>query len=373
MELALRFGARRSPAVRRIHRHHAGHGHHRRGSRATSSCYAPKDGSFHVLDRASGKAISVKKLGMGAHNHFAQSFSPKTGLAYRAHHRIAGIERSTAMRRRMPARARSSHGIPVKQQPLWAVPTPGAFSGGVLSTAGELVFQGQADGYHHCLFRGRRPSRVGVLYRHGGARRAHQFRDRQAPVHLDSQRTHARNGRKPRRDVRPIRLGFARCIRGACSRSCSMARAHCRPRPVPRSRRPWTAAIWSSMKRWRKRARSCSRSVSGATAQARLPAVARRICARRCRPWWRRRLRAWYAAEMKSRGMPKFEELSDRELDALRHYIRARARRVTRPDGVAPPAPEAPAPAPRSPAEEPSDQPNRLRVRSSRRPPPPKP
>ena len=27
------------------------------------------------------------------------------------------------------------------------MPTPGAFSGGVLSTAGDLVFQGQADGY----------------------------------------------------------------------------------------------------------------------------------------------------------------------------------------------------------------------------------
>ena len=43
--------------------------------------------------------------------------------------------------------------------------------------------------------------------------------------------------------------------------------------------------------------------------------------------------------------MPKFDELSDRELEALRQYIRARARKVTRPDGVAPPAPEAPAPA----------------------------
>ena len=32
--------------------------------------------------------------------------------------------------------------------------------------------------------------------------------------------------------------------------------------------------------------------------------------------------------------MPKFEELTDRELEALRQYIRARARQVTRPDGV---------------------------------------
>ena len=42
-----------------------------------------------------------------------------------------------------------------------------------------------------------------------------------------------------------------------------------------------------------------------------------------------------------ARGMPKFTELNDRELDALRHYIRYRARLATRPDGVAPPPPEA--------------------------------
>ena len=39
---------------------------------------------------------------------------------------------------------------------------------------------------------------------------------------------------------------------------------------------------------------------------------------------------------VENRGMPKFDELTDRELEALRHYIRARARRVTRPNGVAP-------------------------------------
>jgi quinohemoprotein ethanol dehydrogenase len=56
------------------------------------------------------------------------------------------------------------------------------------------------------------------------------------------------------------------------------------------------------------------------------------------------------------RGMPKFEELTDRELEALRHYIRARARKVTRPDGIAPPPPPAPEPAtPDAPAEEPPE------------------
>ena len=42
--------------------------------------------------------------------------------------------------------------------------------------------------------------------------------------------------------------------------------------------------------------------------------------------------------------MPKFDELTDRELEALRHYIRARATTRHAPDGVAPPEPEAPPP-----------------------------
>jgi quinohemoprotein ethanol dehydrogenase len=41
---------------------------------------------------------------------------------------------------------------------------------------------------------------------------------------------------------------------------------------------------------------------------------------------------------VEARGMPKFTELNDRELDALRHYIRYRARMATRPPE--PPKPE---------------------------------
>jgi hypothetical protein len=50
---------------------------------------------------------------------------------------------------------------------------------------------------------------------------------------------------------------------------------------------------------------------------------------------------AAFAAAVKggneSSGMPKFAELSDRELEALRHYVRYRARLATRPNGIAPP------------------------------------
>jgi quinohemoprotein ethanol dehydrogenase len=47
---------------------------------------------------------------------------------------------------------------------------------------------------------------------------------------------------------------------------------------------------------------------------------------------------------IENRGMPKFAELGEREIEALRHYVRYRARLATRPNGVAP-AVEAPKPA----------------------------
>jgi quinohemoprotein ethanol dehydrogenase len=58
-----------------------------------------------------------------------------------------------------------------------------------------------------------------------------------------------------------------------------------------------------------------------------------------------------------TRGMPKFDELTDREIDALRNYIRARARVVTRPNGAAPPEPEAPPKVETATPEEPKEQP----------------
>jgi quinohemoprotein ethanol dehydrogenase len=60
---------------------------------------------------------------------------------------------------------------------------------------------------------------------------------------------------------------------------------------------------------------------------------------------------------VEAKGMPKFEELNDRELEALRHYIRARARKVTRPDGVAPVAPETPVPVAEKPVDQPPEPP----------------
>jgi quinohemoprotein ethanol dehydrogenase len=107
--------------------------------------HAPRDGSFHVIDRETGVGLSKKLLGEGVHNHFAQSFSPTTGLVY-----LPTTVLPAALNADTLADAGKSFLLawdPAKQRANWAIPTPGPYSGGVLSTAGDLVFQGQMDGY----------------------------------------------------------------------------------------------------------------------------------------------------------------------------------------------------------------------------------
>ena len=210
--------------------------------------HAPKDGTFHVLDRATGKAITSKKLGVGAHNQFAQAFSPKTGMVYLPTTELPASNADGEA----PADAGKSALLawdPVKQRAAWAVPTPGAFSGGVLATAGDLVFQGQADGYSP-----RTPTegrRVWAFYSAGGGtRRTDQLRDRQAAIHFHSQWADAGRARQSRLHVGKVRVGFAASIRGACSLSCSMAPPHCRLHPSPRSRNPSTGLMSCSTSCW---------------------------------------------------------------------------------------------------------------------------
>ena len=105
----------------------------------------------------------------GVHNLYPQSFSPKTGLTY-----VPTIEMPAQFGgdvdyknwRPLPASIQftgfpTADGDPpadggksflvawdpVKQRAAWQQPTPGPHNGGTLATAGDLVFQGQADGY----------------------------------------------------------------------------------------------------------------------------------------------------------------------------------------------------------------------------------
>jgi len=164
---------------------------------------APKNGFFYVIDRATGELLSAEKYvtvnwashvdletgrpvelpdghydeqprvvlpsPSGGHNWHPMSFSPETGLVYipaiespfhysldeNFEYNAAGwnvgidLSRYAELLFQMPAPP--SQGFlkawdPVTQREVWSVEHPGAFNGGILSTAGNLVFQGSSDG-----------------------------------------------------------------------------------------------------------------------------------------------------------------------------------------------------------------------------------
>ena len=112
--LALRLRARRSPAMRRSTDITLATINHRRASRATSSCMRRRTARFHVLDRATGKLISVEEARHRCAQPLRAIVQPEERARVPAHHRVAGIERPTATRRRMPARARCVAWDPVE-------------------------------------------------------------------------------------------------------------------------------------------------------------------------------------------------------------------------------------------------------------------
>lgn len=160
---------------------------------------APKNGFFYVLDRETGQLLSAEKFGkvtwaekidmatgkpvetpgvrykdkpivmwpspFGAHGWHSMSFNPQTGLVYIPYQEIPGVYRNEAkdfIKRKgfntgagfsdateIPREAVSGALLawdPVKQKEVWRAPYPHYWNGGTLSTAGNLVFQGTADG-----------------------------------------------------------------------------------------------------------------------------------------------------------------------------------------------------------------------------------
>lgn len=170
---------------------------------------APKNGLFYILDRATGKLLSASPfvnvnwttgidpatgrpninpdayyhltgrpwLGMpgslGAHSWHSMSYNPATGLVYiptqeigfpyipdrnYKHHQRGinlGVDLDAAA---MPEDDKARQNVvdsvtgyllawdPVRRREAWRVPYAGANNGGTLSTAGNLVFQGDATG-----------------------------------------------------------------------------------------------------------------------------------------------------------------------------------------------------------------------------------
>jgi quinohemoprotein ethanol dehydrogenase len=168
---------------------------------------APKNGFFYVIDRTNGKLISAEKFvpvnwatridldsgrpievpearfasapfvaspgSAGAHSWQPMSFSPETGLVYIPAQELPFLYASDQkfeirpgawntgvdLLASIPPNSPEVHAAikaslkgrllawdPVQQKPLWQVEYSGPWNGGVLSTRGNLVFQGTADG-----------------------------------------------------------------------------------------------------------------------------------------------------------------------------------------------------------------------------------
>ncbi|MBK7948376.1 MAG: PQQ-dependent dehydrogenase, methanol/ethanol family [Deltaproteobacteria bacterium] len=175
------------------------------GRRRKVLLHAPKNGFFYVLDRETGKLISAEKIARvtwaeridlasgrpvehpearfakggalvapdngGAHSWHPMAFSPATGLAYvpvRESQQYYSDRDVDLARWQHPPGMIFSTGLsstdapppgaitaptsallawnPATQREAWRVPTPGGFGGGVLTTAGGLVFQADAAG-----------------------------------------------------------------------------------------------------------------------------------------------------------------------------------------------------------------------------------
>jgi quinohemoprotein ethanol dehydrogenase len=142
--------------------------------------HAPKNGFVYVIDRESGKLISAEKIDLvtwadridlktgapienadvragklevvpsatGAHSIMAQAFSPQTGFLYIPTIRSGNGTLGGAKAAELPDRdaTRLQAWDPVARKEVWSVKTPGFWNGGLMATAGNLVFEGMGDG-----------------------------------------------------------------------------------------------------------------------------------------------------------------------------------------------------------------------------------
>jgi quinohemoprotein ethanol dehydrogenase len=377
--------------------------------------HAPENGFVYVIDRTNGKLISAEKLGkvtwaekvdpatgrpllapgaryengpvtlwpssQGVHNLYPQSFSPKTGLVYvptiemaaqfggdvdvKNWHPLPASVQFTGFPTAdgdVAADAAKSFLIawdPVRQRANWQQPTPGPHNGGTLATAGDLVFQGQADGYV-------------MGYDASSGRRLWQFYA--ATAALGTPITYQAGGKQQLTIIAGPMHGAAGALGSSAARFGWDPRIHPRrlltfvldgkaklpPTPPPTFATPLDgtametdkALVDQGIQQWA-RCQFCHGpgAVAGGTApdlrasQVPLDAAAFASAVR---------------SGVEARGMPKFDELTDRELEALRHYIRYRARLVTRPNGVAPPPPAPPKQDEKKPDEEAARPPGSL-------------
>ncbi len=172
------------------------------GREVKALLHAPKNGFFYVIDRATGKLISAEPIvetswashvdlqtgrpvetenarfedgpfdlhpgPWGAHSWHAMSFNPHTGLVYipTLHMGIRYTDEGIDLENWQAENFRGGIGVrlslsekqprdhpasllawdPVKQEAAWEVPQENFWNAGTLTTAGNLVFQGSSDG-----------------------------------------------------------------------------------------------------------------------------------------------------------------------------------------------------------------------------------
>ncbi len=344
--------------------------------------HAPKNGFFYVLDRNDGTLISAKKLGkvtwaervdastgrpvlapdaryetgtvslwpgsQGAHNRSSQAFSPRTGLVYVPMSEMSSVFGGDIDPKSWnplpasvqfsgfpsaddaPADAGKSYLVawdPAKQQPRWQQSTPGTVNGGALATGGDLVFQGQADGYINAYDAagGRKLWSFYAATAALGAPITFAVGKAQYVVILTGP-THGETRFGWDSRAHPRRL-LAFTLDGT---------AKLPPTPPPVFSQPLdgpevtldSALVQEGTRQW-SRCQHCHGP--GAVAGGTAPDLrASQLVLDRTR------FGTVVRAGVAERGMPAYGELSDRELESLQHYIRYRARLATRAGGVAP-------------------------------------
>jgi quinohemoprotein ethanol dehydrogenase len=360
------------------------------GERRKLLLHAPKNGFFYVLDRATGKLVSAEKIvkvtwaekidlatgrpveapnaryqsgethiwpnNQGAHSWHPMAYSPDTGLTYIPVREMAGyysdkgvdlknwrhpegLNFSTGLSAvdhmgNVPADAATSALLawdPLRQRESWRVPTPGAFGGGIMTSAGNLVFQGDADGKLNAyaadsgkllwshdlgvgtvsppityLIDGRQ--HISILAGWAGGQ----------TVYGDLSAKHGWVGREqPRRLLTFVLDGKARLPEPA------------RRTPAVPVDDPAFALDSQQVRRGAEvyggKCLTChgmDAIAGGAPPDLRASAIPLSLA-------------AFDAVVRKGgllqRGMPSFAEMSDRDLEAIRHYLRARAREAARP------------------------------------------
>ena len=344
--------------------------------------HAPKNGFFYVIDRADGKLISAEKLGrvtwaervdtasgrpveapnaryrngevllypsfQGLHHWPPQSYSPITGLVYVPTLDMPAVYGDKGITRELwspilftpsyaglavgdadvPADAGKSilkAWDPKTQRAAWQIETAGISNGGTLVTAGNLVFQGLADGYLHAysadkgedlwkFFAGTAVTGVPITYSVEGEQ---YLTITAGPLNGATGgfgAASAQWGWDPR--VHPRRLLTFKLD----------GRARIPPTPPPRKAQPLLAAEFQV---------DPAKATAGATEFLRCllchgPGAVAGGTAPDLRASAIPLSSDAFAAIVRGgmlveRGMPRFEELSDAQLESLRHYIRSKA------------------------------------------------